>query len=141
VDTIADQSGIEGPAGSGRTRQRRSAEEKLRIVLETLKPGVSVPVVARRHCVNANQLFMWRSQYRRGELVARAERERLATLVPVQIQPSTSEDVAPQECRESSPESAGCMEIQFSSGQRVKLWGQVHAEALRVLIRELMRPC
>jgi transposase-like protein len=90
VDSIADQSGIEEPAGSARTRQRRSAEEKLRIVLETLKPGVSVPVVARRHCVNANQLFMWRSQYRRGELVARVERERPATLVPVQIQPSTA---------------------------------------------------
>jgi transposase len=141
VDTIADQSGIEEPAGSGRTRQRRSAEEKLRIVLETLKPGVSVPVVARRHCVNANQLFMWRSQYRRGELVARAERERPATLVPVQIQPSTPEDALPRERDESSPEPAGCMEIQFSSGQRVKVWGQVQAEALRVLIRELLRPC
>ena len=74
MDTIVEQSGIDEAAGSGRTRQRRSAEEKLRIVLETLKPGVSVPVVARRHCVNANQLFMWRSQYRRGELVARAIR-------------------------------------------------------------------
>jgi transposase-like protein len=58
-----------------------------------------VPVVARRHCVNANQLFMWRSQYRRGELVARAERERPATLVPVQIQPSAPEDAPPQERR------------------------------------------
>jgi transposase len=141
VDTIVEQSGIEEAAGSGRTRQRRSAEEKLRIVLETLKPGVSVPVVARRHCVNANQLFMWRSQYRRGELVARAEGERPATLVPVQIQPSAPEDVPPQGRCESSPDSAGCMEIQFSSGQRVKVWGQVQAEALRVLIRELLRPC
>jgi transposase len=141
VDTIADRSGIAEAAGSGRTRQRRSAEEKLRIVLETLKPGVSVPVVARRHCVNANQLFMWRSQYRRGELVARAERERPATLVPVQIQPSTPEDAPPRERCESGSEPGGCMEIQFSSGQRVKVWGQVQAEALRVLIRELSRPC
>jgi transposase len=92
VDTIVRQSGIEVAAGSSRTRQRRSAEDELRIVLETLKPGVSVPVVARRHCVNANQLFMWRSQYRRGELVARAEHERLATLVSVQIQASAPED-------------------------------------------------
>ncbi len=59
-------------SGITRTRQRRSVEEKLRIVLETLKPGISVPVVARRHCINANQLFMWRAQYRRGELVAPA---------------------------------------------------------------------
>jgi transposase len=141
VDTIVEQSGIEEVAGSGRTRRRRTAEEKLRIVLETLKPGLSVPVVARRHCVNANQLFMWRGQYRRGELVARAERERPATLVPVQIQPSAPEDVPPQVGCKSSPGSAGCMEIQFSGGQRVKVWGQVQAEALRVLIRELLRPC
>ena len=141
MDTVADQGEIEEVAGSSRTRQRRSAEEKLRIVLETLKPGVSVPLVARRHCINANQLFMWRSQYRRGELVARAERERPATLVPVQIQPSITEGAPPQKGCESSPEPAGCMEIQFSSGQRVKVWGQVQAEALRVLIRELSRPC
>jgi transposase len=86
---------MEEPAVSGRTRQRRSAEEKLRIALETLKPGVSVAVVARRYCVNANQLFMWRSQCRRGELVARAERECPATLVPVQIQASTPENPRP----------------------------------------------
>jgi transposase-like protein len=78
VDTIVRQSGIEVAAGSSSTRQRRSAQDELRIVLETLKPGVSVPVVARRHCVNANQLFMWRSQYRRGERqdTRRTERDR-----------------------------------------------------------------
>ena len=70
MDTDAGESLMDEP-GRARTRRRRSVEEKLSIVLETLKPDVSVPVIARRHCVNANQLFMWRSQYRRGELVGR----------------------------------------------------------------------
>jgi transposase len=41
---------------------------KRRIVEETLVPGASVSVVARRHDVNANQLFKWLVLYRRGEL-------------------------------------------------------------------------
>lgn len=110
------------------------------MVLETLKPGVSVPVVARRHCVNANQLFMWRAQYRRGELVARAEDERPVTLVPIQIQQPTAEPAELGNRCESGQEPGG-MEIQFSGGQRVKVWGHIDAEALRVLIRELLRPC
>jgi transposase len=32
------------------------------IVAETLEPGSSVSIVARRHDVNANQLFKWRCE-------------------------------------------------------------------------------
>jgi len=49
-------------------RQRRAIEEKRRIVDETLAPGASVSVVARRHDVNANQVFAWRRLHRRKEL-------------------------------------------------------------------------
>jgi len=38
------------------------------MVQETLAPGASVAIIARRHGVNANQLFSWRRQYRRGVL-------------------------------------------------------------------------
>ena len=46
----------------GKERRRRriwSDEEKRRIVAETFKPA-SVSIVARRHDLNANQLFTWR---------------------------------------------------------------------------------
>ena len=52
-----------------RPRRCRSDAEKLRIVEETLAAGVSVSVVARRHDVNANQVFKWRRQYYSGELI------------------------------------------------------------------------
>jgi len=50
------------------TRRRRSVEEKRRIVEETLRAGASVARVARRHAVNANQVFYWRKKYREGRL-------------------------------------------------------------------------
>ena len=46
-------------------RKRRSwtLEEKRRIVDESLKDGASIAEIARRHDLNANQLFTWRRQF------------------------------------------------------------------------------
>jgi len=38
--------------------------QKRQIVEETYEPGMSVSIVARRHDVNANQVFRWRQQMR-----------------------------------------------------------------------------
>jgi transposase len=45
-------------------RRRRTLGEKLRIVEETLEADASVARVARRHAVNANQVFHWRKPLR-----------------------------------------------------------------------------
>lgn len=42
-----------------RKRRSWSAEEKRSICLQTLASGVSVSQVARRHSMNANQIFNW----------------------------------------------------------------------------------
>ena len=52
------------------SRRRWTAAEKLAIVRETHEPGASVSLVARRHGVNANQLFHWRKLEREGALTA-----------------------------------------------------------------------
>src|SRR2546429_8689268 len=45
----------------GATKRRQFSEAlKRQIVAETLEPGSSVSIVARRHDVNSNQLFKWR---------------------------------------------------------------------------------
>jgi transposase len=49
-------------------RRRRSTEERRLIMEETLNPGASVARVARRHGVNANQVFAWRRLYEQGQL-------------------------------------------------------------------------
>jgi transposase len=51
-------------------RRRRSVEEKLAIVRETFEPGATASAVARRHQVNANQVFAWRKLYQDGSLSA-----------------------------------------------------------------------
>src|SRR5579883_1988911 len=49
-------------------RRHRSKQERRQVVEETLQPGASVAVIARRHRVNANQVFHWRKLYRQGRL-------------------------------------------------------------------------
>src|SRR4030088_337391 len=62
-------------------RWRRSVVEKRRIVEETLESGASVARVARRHAVNANQIFYWRKKYREGRL----GKDRSSNLLPVAV--------------------------------------------------------
>nr|WP_156408334.1 IS3 family transposase [Pseudomonas sp. Root9] len=55
----------------GQERRRRwSPEQKLAMIRESLEPGQSVSVVARRNGINANQLFLWRKLYQDGSLSA-----------------------------------------------------------------------
>lgn len=51
-------------------RRRCTPQEMIAIVQETFQPGSSVSLVARRHNVNANQVFKWRKQYQDGGLTA-----------------------------------------------------------------------
>lgn len=124
-----------------RRRRRWSAQEKLQIVLETLDGSVSVPVIARRHNLNANQLFSWRGQYRRGELTAEAQGSDAVKLLPVHIEPSSLTELAVSQRREDPSPSGPCLEIQFCGTRHVKIWGAMDARALRVVIRELLRTC
>ena len=54
---------IELITGTGRRRQWL-ADDKARIVVESLKPGANVSEVARRHGLSPQQLFGWRRQAR-----------------------------------------------------------------------------
>ena len=124
-----------------RTRTRRSIQEKLQIVQETLS-DVSVAVVARRHGVNANQVFAWRRQYQRGELEAGTDaRAAEAVIVPVRVA------AAPRTRGPSSAIETGALtpgspriEIELAEGPRLKIW-DISCETLRAIIRDLMRPC
>jgi len=60
---------IEVITGTAR-RRYWSAEEKLRIVEETLQPGQTVSVVARQHGVAPNLVYRWRRLMKEGGAVA-----------------------------------------------------------------------
>ena len=50
-------------APARRKRRSWSVEDKRRIVEESLADGASIAEVARRHDLNANQLFTWRRRF------------------------------------------------------------------------------
>jgi transposase len=97
-------------------------------VAETLEPGASVSIVARRHDVNANQLFKWRREL---ALEQPAKVEQSATMLPVEIALEAGEP-------RSRVRRSGTIEITFSGGARVCVRGEVSPETLRRVI-ELLR--
>lgn len=108
-----------------RRRQSYSREQKLRIVQETLKPGASVSVVARRHDVNANLVFTWRRHHQQGALVTAPRKPRKPKLLPVIVQPDKTE-LGPRESnlaqREVLAAPTGRIEIKFPGGGTSCRW-------------------
>ncbi|WP_164717471.1 IS3-like element IS2 family transposase [Escherichia coli] len=58
-------------------RRRRTTQEKIAIVQQSVEPGMTVSLVARQHGVAASQLFLWRKQYQEGSLTAVAAGEQV----------------------------------------------------------------
>ena len=79
---MSDAIAVEAAAPSLR-QTRRTREEKRRIVEATFVPGASIARVAREHGVNANQVFQWRHEYRKGSLGVGQQAQ--TRLVPVTV--------------------------------------------------------
>jgi transposase len=140
VDTSAERiRGSEKSAPAIRRRKRRSPEEKLQIVRETLQSQESVAVIARRHGVNANQVFAWRRHYQRSHLGVGSQEP---VILPVHIAQSPPVHTHGSEAAQASPSSRDRprIEIELAEGPRVRIF-DLSSETLRALIRDLMRPC
>ena len=120
-------------AGSGvevrvRTVRRRSwsAEDKLRIVGETLEPGALAKVVADRHGIGTGLLFTWRR-----EMLATA----MSGFAPVAVvpEPPSTEVAVPAKAAGAS----GLIEVAFPSGATVRVGGDVDPAMLRIVLAEL----
>lgn len=104
---------------------------KRRMVAETLAPGASVSVVARRHDVNANLLFKWKRALAPSAGSAVDLAEPACELVPIGVVGVGSSDtpVLPSASR------IGVMEIELVTGVRIRVDGTVDEQALgRVLL-------
>jgi transposase len=111
-------------ARSRRKRRSWTLEEKRRIVDESLEEGASIALVARRHDLNANQLFTWRRQFGVGGFEPRS----LAPILPVTIVPATvTEDSRP----------GGQMEIVLAQGDRIIVGADVETVALARVLKAL----
>jgi transposase len=118
-------------------RRKYSVEEKRAMVEETHVRGASVPEVAQRHGVNANLLSVWRRLYRRGLLNGHPTAA-AATLLPVEVSTPTmlptKRAVAPKAVKTDRGLS---IEIEFASGQRLRIHGALDRPLLRELIAAL----
>jgi transposase len=114
------------------------------VVQETRVRGASVSVVARRHNLNANQVFGWRRLYRRGLLKPQAAGE-AAKMLPVTVSTPTvlpTERAVPEApCLSASePKQASeVIEIKLRNGHSVVVRGLVDGEALARLIDLLIK--
>lgn len=114
-------------------RRRWLAADKIRIVEETRRPGVSVAEVARRHALNANLLFGWRRLYQQGLLLDGGSELAAARLAPVQVHaPEATPSLA------SAGAAGGRIEIELPAA-RLRVTGAVTAEQLAAVLTALAR--
>jgi Transposase. len=126
----------EEEAGTGRrVRRFRSVSEKRRIAELTFEPGASVALVARAHGVNANQVFQWRRQYRRG-LLGSGNTE-VVSLLPVRVTEALASEPAQSSGEQRRRTALGMIQVELPKGQ-VRITGSIDAESLRVVIECLL---
>jgi transposase len=118
----------EHPGSPKRRRGSWTLEEKRRIVDEGLEDGASIAEVARRHDLNANQLFAWRRQFG-AEPAAPKE---FAPILAVTITPDATTEY-------SDRGSSGQMEIVLAGGDRIIVWADVETGALSRVLEALAR--
>lgn len=116
-------------------RRYRTAEEKRRIVEETLQPGASVARVARAHGVNANQLFGWRRLYQQGRLEAKVDET--PGLLPVRVIGASVTEAERSTRTPARRTPSGMIHLELPKGQ-LRIAGRVDAEALRVVLEKLL---
>jgi transposase len=128
VDTLGQVSQVEMAKAK---KRRRTIKERRDIVEETLVLGASVARVARRHDVNANQVFYWRKLYREGRLGISMNTQ----LLPVRVE---AERPAETVKGEDPTLSSGTMEIKLPRGT-LRIAGSVDVVALRTAMEYLLR--
>jgi len=120
---------------TGPVRRRRwTADEKARILMESLAPGARISDVARRHNLNRGLLQAWRRQ----AMGAKPLGEPAAAFVPI----CCSDDVASAPAALPMPQepsaAPGVIDIELGRA-RVRVQGTVDADVLRLVLGHLGR--
>jgi transposase len=118
---------------AGARRRRWPDALKRQLVAETLEPGASVSMVARRHDVNANQLFKWRREL--------ASMPRTDTkLVPVAVVQEPAADPAlPSAAPVRVVPTPARIEIAVAGGVRVRIEGAADPAAVTAAVAAVMK--
>jgi transposase len=134
---------------TGRERRRRwTAEQKREIAAESLQPGISPVMVARRYGISSGLLYTWRQQLLCGALGAVTDTKQrfvrvdvVAGLSHLEATTPAALELAPPATPLASPSSKpdGRIEIMLSGGAKVRVDAQVNEDALRRVLAALER--
>ena len=117
---------------AGTKRRRWPDALKRQLVAETLEPGASVSIVARRHDVNANQLFKWRREL---ASVPRTD----TTLLPVAVVQEPAGDPALPSAPVRMVPTPSRIEIVVAGGVRVRIEGAADPAAVTAAVAAVMK--
>ena len=123
------------PAAPSLKRLRRTREEKRRIVEATFLPGASIARVAREHGVNANQVFQWRHEYRKGALAVGQQDQNKLLPVTVTAEPSS----VPLSGTADAIVAAGSIHIELPGRAVISVEAGVDPELVRAVLGSLLR--
>ena len=124
---------VEGEVLSGPERRRRwSAEEKLRVLAQSVAPGSSPTLACRMYGISTGQLSSWRKQFRQGELTGFVPVSVIADPALPEPEPASAPVLA-----EPEPAPTGTIEIELPSGVKLRVTGEVGETALRLVLSAL----
>ncbi len=113
---------------TGKRRRRWAAEEKRRIAEESFEGNFSVAQLGQKYAVNANQIFLWRRQYRER----RRENNTSIDLLPVTVSNELVVKAAnPRNMSGHAP--AGTLQIELPKGN-LRIAGSVDLAVLRTAL-------
>lgn len=146
MDTSA-KSGSDESSVERTSRRMRTLEEKLAIIEEASQPNASVALVARKHGINANQVFGWLRLHRRG-LLESQRHGKPVPLLPVKITTPTltptERSAPPTQSKRSrrtssvdNPTSETMLELVLPNGLRVRLYGEAQRTVLDRILNQL----
>jgi transposase len=113
----------------------RTAEEKRRIVEATLVQGASIARVARENGVNANQVFQWRYEHRKG--IGWAASQSRTELLPVTVTAEPDSVMAPEVSAVLT--SSGSIHIELQGRALVSVESGVDPALVRAVLGSLLR--
>jgi transposase len=152
--TDTDVKAKAGESGKKPVNRRYSPAFKRKVVKESLVPGASVSIVARRHDINSNIVFRWRKEFREAghdrsvqskkgladagfievDLVNTANGARL---LPAPREPGGERvKTAPPAAESKRP---GLIEIETAGGVKLRLSGRVDDRTLRRVLAAIRR--
>jgi len=126
---------LEVITGTGR-RRWFSADDKARMIEETLVPGAVVSEVARRHGLAPQQLFTWRRQARQP---AGADATEAPQFVPAVVESALPEGAARRRQRQRArpvDRGSGIIEVEIE-GVSVRVGRGADVKTVAVVIRAL----